>query len=231
MLGEDPRRQVDPPRAVARDTLGRGTCDLVGHERAAAGDHEHGGDGRDEPDRPVAGDHRDEHRDAEERDEARLRVGEEEAGEQERDDARRERDPDLPVPRRREHDRDPEHDVAAVEARVAEQRRDPEEARVRVADLHGGRVEDQPVRGLLDEADGAKSAASETAAIPSARGIQAGNGDRATTATSTTKASRKYWSRFCAAASAARPENRERGEGDERGEREGDLAQAAPAQS
>ena len=78
------RRQVDAPRAVARDALRRGAGDLVGHERAAAREHEHGGDGRDEPDGAVAGDDGDEDGDGEERDEARLRVREEEPREEER---------------------------------------------------------------------------------------------------------------------------------------------------
>ena len=53
-----------------------------------------------EPNRPVAGDDGDEDRDDEERDEAGLRVGEEEAREQEGDDQRGDRDPESPVPRR-----------------------------------------------------------------------------------------------------------------------------------
>ena len=48
----------------------------------------------------------------------------------------------------------------------------------------------------------AKTAARATAAMPRARGIQAGNGERATTATSRVNGSRKYWRRFCAGASA-----------------------------
>ena len=153
VLGEDARCQLDPSRAVARDTLGRRARDLVGHEGASADDDEHRRDGRRESDGTVARDHRDEHRDAEERHQARLRVGEEEAREQERHDDCRDRQPGLSVPRHGEHNRDPEHEVTAVQARVAEERRYAEEARVRIADLDGGRVEEQPVGGLLDDAD------------------------------------------------------------------------------
>ena len=55
------------------------------------------------------------------------------------DDQRRRQRPDAAVPRGDEHDRDPEHDVAAVEAGVAEERGDPEEGRVGVRHSRLGR--------------------------------------------------------------------------------------------
>ena len=54
----------------------------------------------------------------------------------------------------REHDADAQHHVAAVEARVAEQRGDAEEVRVRVRDGEVGRVEEELVGGRLPEAHG-----------------------------------------------------------------------------
>ena len=137
--GEDPRRQVDPPRAVARDPLGRRARDLVGHERAAAGEHEHGRDGRDEPHGAVAGDDR-----RRRRRRRRARRGSTASTRRRgrrtgtRRQRRRRAMPSLRYHAADEQDRDPEHDVAAVQARVAEQRRDAEEARVRVPDSTDG---------------------------------------------------------------------------------------------
>ena len=59
----------------------------------------------------------------------------------------------VAVPERDQQHRDPEHDVAPVQARVAEERGDAEEVRVRVPDLDRRRVEEQPVRRLLDDPD------------------------------------------------------------------------------
>ena len=108
-----------------------------------------------DPRAPVAAHDRDRERHHEERDEARLRVRVEEAPEQEHDDAGR----DDPVRRsaashedRDEQDGDRDHEVAPVQARILEERRDPEERRVRVRDLEVA-CEEQRARVRLPDPD------------------------------------------------------------------------------
>ena len=113
-----------------------------------ADDRDRGAQGEHEPQAPVSEHHGDRERDGEEGDEARLRVREVEARAEECDQADRERQADPPEPDRDEEHGDREDEMEPVQARVLEQRRDPEERRVRVRDLEVGSEEEPPRLGL-----------------------------------------------------------------------------------
>ena len=85
-------------------------------------------------------------------DHARLRVREPERGKLDDQHGRNDREPHAAEEIRGDDDRDPEREVAAEEARVLEERADPEVRRERVVDLERRRVELR-VRRPLDEAD------------------------------------------------------------------------------
>ena len=132
-------RDRDEPRASARDVLRRATADRRSRRALAAASVATSGAREEHDPRPAVGAHDgDREGDDEERDEARLRVREEEAEEEERDER------PSPRPSRacarvgrgsRRGARDRHHEVAAVQARILEQRGHAEERRVRVRDL------------------------------------------------------------------------------------------------
>ena len=129
---------LDEPRAPARDIARRAAVGCrPGDSRGDDRRDERAGDEND-PRAPVASHERDAERHDEERDEARLRVRVVEAPEEERDEGGR-RDPvDGTSPP--DEDRDEQHgdrndEVPAVQARILEERRDPEERRVGVRHL------------------------------------------------------------------------------------------------
>jgi len=187
---------------IARDPLRRGARHLVGDEGAPAGEHDNRRDRSHEPHGAIPGHHGDEHRHGEERDQARLRVREDEAREEEDGHERREQHPDLAVPHRRQHDRHREHNLAPVEARVA--KRDVTLKKLEYAlpiwDRRG--VEDQPLGRLLDQANEREDRRQRDSRV--AEGAWHPGGERRSPDDDDQhrEGRRKYCRRFCAAASA-----------------------------
>ncbi len=101
----------------------------------------------------VAGEKRHDEHAAEERDEARLRVGEVEAEREQAEHWKANRGSYPSEPEHGEEHDDPEDEVAAVDARVLEDRRHPEERRVGVRELDVLLGKDLRVRPGLVDAD------------------------------------------------------------------------------
>ena len=192
------------------DRLRRGARDLGGGEGAAAGDEHDGRRDRDEPDGAVAGDDRDARRRR-----RRARRGST-ASTRSRGPAKRNDDHDVAAS-------DPSFAAATTPTStiaIASTRWRPYRLGSRKSDVTRkkvvyafaiwtvGRVEDQPVRRLLDEADDARRAPrARPRRSPRARGIQAGNGARATTATSTANGRRKNCEQVLRRGVRRRPEH------------------------
>ena len=125
---------------------------LHGHVRARGEERGRREQRHPAPDAGVAGRQGERQRHDEQRDHARLGVGEQEARPHQHDQG--DQRPGAPAPRgqHRERHADAEHHVPAVQARVAEQRRHAEVVGVRVRRREVGRVEEQLVRGGLPQA-------------------------------------------------------------------------------
>ena len=106
----------------------------------------------DHPRVPLGGHERDREHHDEETDHARLRVREPEAGKLERNQRGGRRESQVPEEVRDQHDRDPEREVAPIQARVLEHRADAEERRVGVLHGESRRVQER-VRRALHEPD------------------------------------------------------------------------------
>ncbi len=89
----------------------------------------------------------------EERGETRLRVGEVETGPEQRDQDDRRQRRDAAEPHGDDDHDDSEYDVPSVEARIAEERRDPEDRRVGVRHLQVRGEEEQLARERLPDSD------------------------------------------------------------------------------
>ena len=157
MVREDDPRHACEPRAPAR-RLARGVADRVRSDERRSG--EHAGRSAHEQHAPQSRpteDVRDRNADREERDEARLRIREEETGPQEREQRGSGPEADPAEPDRDEQHRDRDHDVTAEDARVLEQRGDAEVRRVRVRPLDVP-CQQMPVGHALEEGDGGEEA-------------------------------------------------------------------------
>jgi hypothetical protein len=153
MRGVDRPCHLDERAAVARHLLCR-VAVAFGEHHDARGENECGRHADDDPARePVAGEQRDHEHGAEERDEARLRVGEVEAGRQQAQNGEADGWPQERKPESREDDDDAEDQVAPVDIRILEDGRHAEERRVRVGELDVLLGEDFRVRPGLVDAD------------------------------------------------------------------------------
>ena len=141
MVLEHLRGQRDSPRPVARRFPHGRMRDLRSCD-AHRGERDDDRRCERKPSRArIAGDEcRGEHYD-EQRRVARLRIREVQTRPHHRDQGRRRNEGDLPQPQTDDEHGDPQHDVSPVKARIAEERRDAEERRVRVRDLEIVRVE------------------------------------------------------------------------------------------
>ena len=89
--------------------------------------------------------------------------------------------------RRDEDDEDRDGEVAPVDARVAQERRGAEEARVRVRDLEVAREDELARRALPEPDDAATTIAIPVSVPPSASGSHGASGARAAIPTSSAK--------------------------------------------
>ena len=138
---------------VARHLAGRVAAALGDDEDPRGKDERGRGSDDDATSQAVAGDERDHEHGTEERDKARLRVGEVEPDDEETEHREGERGAYQREPEDgQEHD-NPEDEVAAVDARVLEDRRHAEERRVGVRELDVLFGEDLNMRPGLVQAD------------------------------------------------------------------------------
>ena len=152
MVPDHGRRQRDEPRASARRPSEPGV--LRRHEGERAAKDREGDRDRDHevPAAPVGEQDRRREQRHEEDDHARLRVREVEAAEEDGDEDECVCQAHARKPEQHDEQRDREHEMSAVDARVLEQRRHAEVRRVRVRDTEV-LGEDQRVRPGLVEAD------------------------------------------------------------------------------
>ena len=153
MIREDDPRHPGEPRPATR-RLARGVVHRGGGDKNRSCENE--GDTADEQHAPqLRPSQQVRHRDAdrEERDEARLRIGEEQSRPEKGDERRPCPEADPAQPDRDEENGDRNHDVSAEDARILEERRDAEVRRVcvRARDITGKEVS---VRQALEERNG-----------------------------------------------------------------------------